>query len=737
MIRSNVLLRRSAASAFFQAQQARRSFIVSGAVSNSISRRVRSSFSIATTSSSLFPCRQQQQQQEDATLHHHQQQFSSAPAIVDDLEELTTAAANLSHTSSPLHHNHINKKNAATTVSVLPSLPPLPTHSQPLGYPLPTDEHACSVSLPTWSSVVGYEEGTPSVTNAMLCGYPRFVYHPYVKQLMAWIVQAYGSNNTYKEDCLVLPSKDAAYRCQVFIQQAWEAKQQQQQQPPSTTSPDIALVSHANISPSSSSRVRLVEVTPNFCYAVLFPADPEATRAAKAYWQHTGELVSSPHLEQTQQMQQNLGDSVNGGTKHMDNLSLNGSTAPATQLRQRIAQWANVPSADHVFLTPSGMSAIYTVLRSARRRHMADHKFTSNHQEQSNDNTNNGGRSVVYGFPYLDTLKMCGRPELCPCGVSFFGKGNAQDLQQLKDLLAAQKATNDPNAAVSVLFTEVPSNPLLHCPDLVQLRELADEYDFVLAVDDTISGFVNVDLMDSGLADVVCTSLTKQVSGRGDAIAGSCVVNNHTKAGQWLQQDLMQQDSHNPHVNGLYCPDALAILRNSADFEQRVWIMNHTAEVMADWLKEHPDVERVYYPKFSPSVDLYHRLLKGQSKNGGDNKTKLGGYGGLLSIVLHPHVCQRTFYDALDVAKGPSLGTNFTLVCPYTLLAHYHELDFAVQYDVPPNLLRVSIGLESVEELQNKFSAAFATSRLYPKVTMTTTTTTTKDAMVDNIQNRR
>eukprot|EP00957_Ditylum_brightwellii_P135303 10317340-Ditylum_brightwellii.AAC.1 len=55
--------------------------------------------------------------------------------------------------------------------------------SAPLGQPLPLDDHACSVSLPTWSSVVGYEEGDPQVSNALSCGYPRFVYHPYVLKL--------------------------------------------------------------------------------------------------------------------------------------------------------------------------------------------------------------------------------------------------------------------------------------------------------------------------------------------------------------------------------------------------------------------------------------------------------------------------------------------------------------------------------------------------------------------------
>jgi cystathionine gamma-synthase len=56
------------------------------------------------------------------------------------------------------------------------------------------------------------------------------------------------------------------------------------------------------------------------------------------------------------------------------------------------------------------------------------------------------------------------------------------------------------------------------------------------------------------------------------------------------------------------------------------------------------------------------------------------------------------------VCKGPSLGTNFTLASPFTLLAHYHELEWAAQYGVLPTMLRISIGLEDPEILWQRFS---------------------------------
>lgn len=590
----------------------------------------------------------------------------------------------------------------ATTVPTAPALPPLPNSSQPLGYPMPRDEHACSVSLPTWSAVVGYEEGNPTVTAAMLCGYPRFVYHPYVLQLMKHILSLHG---TEKEDCLVLPSIYAARRCQIFLLRALFGRDEADSR---FSLPDPASVArlpleevHARANDTSlESPIKVVSVNTGEraeVHAVLFPATTAAGTQAKAYWQHTGEIVSSRRAQAClQDMQVPLQKTVTQEqfTCHEHDTATDASDPDDawTRLRQSIAGWSGTP-AHHVVLTPSGMSAVYAALQSARRRHMEMHP------------ERRGGRAIVYGFPYLDTLKLCSRDELCPDGAEFFGRADARDLASLEAYLEA-----NPDE-VSIVMTEVPSNPLLHCPDVVKLRELADKFNFLLVVDDTISNWLNVNLLQSGLADATVSSLTKLVSGRGDAIAGSVVCNPHTDGGRWMHQDLT--NVYDGTHSELFCPDAMAILRNSQDFPERNAQINKTTEALADWLQGQDAVQRVYYPKMSHSVDLYHQVQH-QPQSG----EAPSGYGGLFSLVLAPHICERTFYDALDVAKGPSLGTNFTLVCPYTLLAHYHELDFAMSYDVPPNLLRIAVGLEPLEVLKEKFGTALKASQLYPKVCM-------------------
>ena len=56
-------------------------------------------------------------------------------------------------------------------------------------------------------------------------------------------------------------------------------------------------------------------------------------------------------------------------------------------------------------------------------------------------------------------------------------------------------------------------------------------------------------------------------------------------------------------------------------------------------------------------------------------------------------------FDRLAICKGPSLGTVFTLACPFTLLAHYTELDWAESCGVSRHLIRLSVGLEPPDEL--------------------------------------
>lgn len=118
-------------------------------------------------------------------------------------------------------------------------------------------------------------------------------------------------------------------------------------------------------------------------------------------------------------------------------------------------------------------------------------------------------------------------------------------------------------------------------------------------------------------------------------------------------------------VDDYFPLDSIVMDQNSQDFESRILKINTNAEAICALLQSYPSVKWVYYPKYSPTREFYDECRRPS-----------GGYGYLLSIIFHQRRDAIQFIDAIDVPKGPSLGTNFTLASPYTLLAHFGELEW-------------------------------------------------------------
>lgn len=158
--------------------------------------------------------------------------------------------------------------------------------------------------------------------------------------------------------------------------------------------------------------------------------------------------------------------------------------------------------------------------------------------------------------------------------------------------------------------------------------------------------------------------------------------------------------------------DAIFMERNSRNFRQRIHAIDKNTEAVCDFLRSRSvaggvlaaAIKDVFYPKWSTPENYERCRIKGYVDDDGNKQD--GGYGGLFSLTFTSIEASRAFFDNLAVFKGPSLGTNFTLACPYTVLAHYAEMDWALQFGVEEGLVRVSVGLEDTEELLGKFGAA-------------------------------
>ena len=129
-----------------------------------------------------------------------------------------------------------------------------------------------------------------------------------------------------------------------------------------------------------------------------------------------------------------------------------------------------------------------------------------------------------YSFPYMDTLKVL---EKWGPGAHFFGNGDDTEIDALEYLLALSSSSQNlgsnnghPSSSppILALFCEFPSNPLLRSPNLKRLRALADEYNFLVVVDDTVGSFVNVHVLPD--SDIVVSSLSKSFSGDTNVMGG-------------------------------------------------------------------------------------------------------------------------------------------------------------------------------------------------------------------------
>jgi cystathionine gamma-synthase len=328
-------------------------------------------------------------------------------------------------------------------------------------------------------------------------------------------------------------------------------------------------------------------------------------------------------------------------------------------IREKLAGLHGVSLGD-VFLFSCGMSAVAAL-------HRVLGEMFSNR------------KSVQFGFPYVDTLKV---QEKFGPGAHFFPKGDDDDLSQLSRLLDAEP--------VAGLYTEFPSNPLLSSPDLARLAELSRSHGIPLIVDDTLATVLNADLRS--VADVLFTSLTKHFSGMGDVTGGSVVVNPESP---FHDQVVAVLEGERDAL--LWGADAIVLERNSRDFEQRVPRIDATAARLAASLDKRPEVAEVFHPSCR-STAMYDAFRR-----------ENGGYGGLLSIVLqNPSQTSSKFYDALRITKGPNLGMNYSLACPFTILAHYNELDFAERCGVSRWLIRISVGLEDADDLIGRFDEALS-----------------------------
>lgn len=242
-----------------------------------------------------------------------------------------------------------------------------------------------------------------------------------------------------------------------------------------------------------------------------------------------------------------------------------------------------------------------------------------------------------------------------------------------------------------VLYVESPSNPLLQVFDLEAITGVARKHELVSMIDNTFASPINQNPIQLGFS-LVIHSGTKYLGGHSDLSFGAILTDKAHY--EYLYPTAI---NYGGNLNAL---DLYLIERSLKTLELRVTRQNQNAQRLAEFLDEHPAVEQVFYPGL-PRHPL-HAIARQQMP---------GGFGGMLSFELGVKHNPAHLLEKLQIVlPALSLGGVETLVCVPAQTSHLKVAPAEREaMGISERLLRVSVGIEDVEDLKADFAQALAT----------------------------
>lgn len=246
------------------------------------------------------------------------------------------------------------------------------------------------------------------------------------------------------------------------------------------------------------------------------------------------------------------------------------------------------------------------------------------------------------------------------------------------------------NKHIQLVHIETPSNPTLRCIDIETVALIAKKFGKLVSVDNTAATPYLQQPFALG-ADFVMHSTTKFLNGHGTAIGGILLGKDIEKMNGpiWKLHVLLGGNS-NPF-------DAFLLTQGLKTLELRMDRHCHNAQELANFFAEHPAIEKVNYCGL-PSHPDYAIAVK-QMKHA----------GALMSVELKGGlIAGQTFVDRLQVAvKAISFGTPDTLVSHPASMSHKGlTKEERLAYDITDGLIRISVGIENIEDLLSDFEQA-------------------------------
>lgn len=248
------------------------------------------------------------------------------------------------------------------------------------------------------------------------------------------------------------------------------------------------------------------------------------------------------------------------------------------------------------------------------------------------------------------------------------------------------------NANTRLIWIETPTNPTMQIVDIAAVTKIGKEKGLLTVVDNTFASPYLQNPIDLG-ADVVMHSVTKYIGGHSDVVMGALMLND---------EDLYKRlwFIYNSCGATPGPMDSFLVLRGVKTLHLRMKAHCENGRKIAEFLKTHPKVDKIYWPGFT------------DHPNHGVAKKQMRDFGGMISITLKGADLQETFRVASSFkvfSLAESLGGVESLINhPVTMTHASIPKEAREAVGVVDNLLRLSVGVEDVDDLLDDLKQALA-----------------------------
>lgn len=248
------------------------------------------------------------------------------------------------------------------------------------------------------------------------------------------------------------------------------------------------------------------------------------------------------------------------------------------------------------------------------------------------------------------------------------------------------------NENTKMIWVETPTNPTMNIIDIEAFAKVAKEHGLILVADNTFASPYLQNPLDLG-ADIVMHSVTKYIGGHSDVVMGFLALNDDK-----MREDLGFIQNSVGAVPGPM--DSFLVLRGIKTLHLRMERHCQNGAAVAKWLRQHPKVDKVYWPGFESHIN--HDVAKRQMRD----------FGGMISFTMKGDNMEDAF-DAVSKMEVFTLAESLGGV--ESLAGHPASMTHAaipkperMKIGITDSLIRLSVGVEDIDDLISDLEQALS-----------------------------